>query len=77
MMFEAVKSTVGASAGGRLALRIAAVLAIKVVGLAVLWLLFVRDERVPVDAQSTASAFGLVGPAVNSKMKLQGNASGQ
>jgi hypothetical protein len=67
----------GVSAPGGLAYRIAAVLVVKIVGLAVLWYLFVRDERVPVDAQTTAVAFGLVAPASESKMQLEGKAHGQ
>jgi hypothetical protein len=61
----------------RLAPRIALVLLVKILGLAVLWFLFVRDQRVPVDAHRTASAFGLAGAAAISKMKLEGNVNGQ
>ena len=50
---------------------------VKILGLAVLWFLFVRDQRVPVDAHRTASAFGLAGAAAISKMKLEGNVNGQ
>jgi|GEM_PF-3766602 len=53
----------------RLGQRIALVLFVKIVGLAVLWFLFVRDQRVEVDAQRTATAFGLAKAGTVSTLK--------
>ena len=61
----------------RLAPRIAAVLVVKVVGLAVIWLLFVRDHRVAVDARSAAAAFGLAGAPTDANPNPEGKIHGQ
>jgi len=61
----------------RLAPRIALVLFVKALGLAALWLLFVRDRHVAVDAHTTAAAFGLVEAKANSSLKREGNVHGQ
>jgi len=77
MTHTARVSPAGGTAPARLAPRIALVLALKVLGLAVLWLLFVRDQRVAVDARGTASAFGLLGTQQDSSLKSEGNVHGQ
>jgi len=41
--------------------KIAVVLLVKVVGLTVIWFLFIRGHQVNADAHSTAQAFGLTG----------------
>jgi hypothetical protein len=51
----------------RLAPRIAIVLVAKFLVLVVLWSLFVRDQRVAVDAHGTAAAFGLLDATPGSK----------
>ena len=61
----------------RLAPRIALVLLVKIIGLVVIWALFVRDQRVAVDAHGTAAAFGLVGAQVASKVQPEGHVRGQ
>lgn len=61
----------------RLAPRIAAVLAVKVIGLALIWLLFVRDQRVTVDAHSAAAAFGLAGAPSSENRQPEGQVHGR
>jgi hypothetical protein len=47
--------------------RIAVLLVVKIAFIAVLWFLFVRDQRVSVDAHGTAAAFGLLNVQPGSK----------
>jgi hypothetical protein len=61
----------------RLAPRIAWVLAVKALGLAVIWLLFVRGKAVPVDAQRTAAAFGMNTATPDSNFTSKGSLDGQ
>lgn len=77
MSGTAVHCSTRGAAGSRLAPRIALVLFIKIVLLTVLWLLFVRDQRVAVDARSAAAAFGLLDSQPDSKVKSEGNVHGQ
>lgn len=72
-----ISKYLSASASPNLGNKIAVVLAIKLAGLFLIWFLFVRDQRVPVDAHSTASAFGLLDVKTGSNMKLEGNRHGQ
>ena len=73
----AMRNVIHGGSDGRLAPRIAAVLVVKVIGLAVIWLLFVREQRVAVDAHSAATAFGLAGAPSNSSLKPEGQVHGQ
>ncbi len=61
----------------RLAPRIAWVLLVKILGLVLIWFAFVRDQRVAVDARSTAAAFGLSGGAQVPKLDSAGATHGQ
>ena len=60
-----------------LAPRIALVLAVKIAGLVLLWLLFVRDQRVTVDSHQTAAAFGLTGATPPSPLNSVGDVHGR
>ena len=61
----------------RLAPRIAWVLAIKALGLVLIWLLFVRGKAVPVDAQRTAAAFARNAATLDPNFRSKGNPDGQ
>ena len=61
----------------RLAPSIAWVLAVKALGLVVIWLLFVRGKAVPVDAQRAAAAFGMSAATSDPKFISKGNPDGQ
>jgi len=63
--------------GGRLAPRLAPVLLVKVVGLGLLWFLFVRGQQVTVEARDVAASFGLGGSAGNLPAKSKGVLHGQ
>jgi len=77
MAMTAFRSAIHGGSDARLAPGIAAVLLVKIVGLAVIWLLFVRDQRPVVDARSTAMAFGLAGAPSDSNPKPEGQAHGR
>ncbi len=77
MAMTALRSAIHGGSDARLAPRIATVLLVKIVGLAVIWLLFVRDQRAPVDARSTAAVFGLAGAPSDSKLRTEGQAHGR
>jgi len=61
----------------RLGPKIAVVLVVKLVGLTVIWLLFIRGQHVTTDAHSTARAFDLVGPDAESHSTLKEDVHGQ
>ena len=65
------------AADSSLAQRVALLLLVKALGLTAIWLLFVRDQRVAVDAQATAAAFGLVDSKWNSRTTSEGSAHEQ
>ena len=77
MTFAAARFGSRGASGARLAPRIALGLFVKIIGLILIWLLFVRDQRVSVDARSTAAAFGLVGTQPDSTVKSEGPPRGQ
>jgi len=53
------------------------VLIVKVAGLTVIWLLFIRGHQVTADARSTAQAFGLAGRDSGSQSTLKEDGHGQ
>jgi len=77
MAMITMRSAISGGHHTRLAPRIAAVLVVKVTGLSLIWLLFVRGHGVAVDARSAAAAFGLAGAVSDVNPKPEGKAHGR
>jgi len=61
----------------RLGPKIAVVLIVKIIGLSLIWFLFIRGQHVTADAQSTAQAFGLTSQGSELHSKLKEDVHGQ
>jgi hypothetical protein len=62
---------------GSLARAISTVMIVKVLLLAILWFTFVRGQQIPVDARSTAEAFGMLRAPHPSGLASRGERRGQ